>query len=76
MRLAHRQDTLTRLTVPTPKHDDDPSLTGVVFTLCGGAVAYQSKLQTTVVTSSTEAEFIAAVQAAKTAKYLATIRAV
>ena len=49
------------------------SVTGIVFCLTGGAVAYKSKLQATVATSSTEAEFIAAVHAAKLAKYLHTI---
>jgi hypothetical protein len=44
-----------------------------VFCLAGGAVAYKSKLQATVATSSTEAEFIAAVHAAKTAKYLRSV---
>jgi hypothetical protein len=46
------------------------SVTGFVFCLAGGAIAYKSKLQSTVSTSSTEAEFIAAVHSAKTAKYL------
>ena len=46
------------------------SVSGYVFTLAGGAVAFKSKLQPTVATSSTEAEFIAAVSAAKVAKYL------
>jgi hypothetical protein len=46
------------------------SITGLVFCLAGGAIAYKSKLQATVTTSSTEAEFIAAVHAAKLAKYL------
>lgn len=43
--------------------------------LCGGPIAsYKSKVQSTaVLTSSTEAEFIAAVQAAKIAKYLLSI---
>lgn len=45
------------------------SVTGTVFTLCGAAIAFRSKLQAIVATSSTEAEFIATVQAAKTAKY-------
>ena len=45
-------------------------VSGYVFTLAGGAVAFKSKLQPTVATSSTEAEFIAAVSAAKVAKYL------
>jgi hypothetical protein len=51
------------------------SVTGTVFTLCGGAIAYCFKQQPTVSTSSTEAEFIAAVAAAKTAKYLRTVLA-
>ena len=49
------------------------SVTGFVFCLAGGAIAYKSKLQATVSTSSTEAEFIAAVHAAKVAKYLRSI---
>jgi hypothetical protein len=36
----------------------------------GGTLAYKSKIQTTVSTSSTEAEFLAAAHAAKIAKYL------
>jgi hypothetical protein len=40
---------------------------------CGGAICYRSKLQPTVSTSSTEAEFIAAVTAAKAVKYLRSI---
>jgi hypothetical protein len=46
------------------------SVTGYVFMLAGGAVAYKTKLQSICATSSTEAEFLAAVHAAKTAKYL------
>ena len=49
------------------------SITGLVFMLCGGPIAYKSKVQSTVSTSSTEAEFIAAVQSAKIAKYLRSI---
>ena len=48
-------------------------VTGLVFCLAGGAIAYKSKLQATVATSSTEAEFIAAVHAAKLAKYLRAV---
>ena len=51
------------------------SITCLVFCLAGGAIAYKSKRQTTVATSSTEAEFIAAVHAAKTAKYLRSVLA-
>jgi hypothetical protein len=46
------------------------STTGYVFTLAGGAIAYCSKTQSITATNSTEAEFIAAVAAAKVAKYL------
>ena len=49
------------------------SVTGLVFTLAGGAIAYKSKLQATIATSSTEAELIAAVTAAKMAKYLRSV---
>ena len=41
-----------------------------VFTYSGGVVVYQSKTQSLAALSSTEAEFIAAVTAAKTAKYI------
>ena len=46
------------------------SITGLVFTYCGGAIAYRSKTQTVTATSSTEAELIAAYTAAKIARYL------
>ena len=46
------------------------STTGFVFTFAGGAVLYRSRTQSIVAASSTEAEFIAAVDAAKNAKYL------
>jgi hypothetical protein len=49
------------------------SVTGLSFCLAGGAIAFKSKLQPTVPTSSTESEFIAAVLAAKIAKYLPTL---
>ncbi len=39
-------------------------------------LAYKSKIQSTVSTSSTEAEFLAAVHAAKIAKYLRSILSV
>ena len=41
--------------------------------LAGGAIAYKSKLQTSVATSSTEAELYAAVTAAKMAMYLRSV---
>jgi hypothetical protein len=59
---AHATDLVTRR-----------SITGLVFTLAGGAVAFKSKVQPTVSTSSTEAELIAAVTAAKLAKYIRSI---
>ncbi len=49
------------------------SVTGYGITLAGGVIAFKSKLQATVSTSSTEAEFIAAVVAAKAVKYLRSI---
>ena len=59
---AHATDVSTR-----------KSVTGYIFMYAGGAVAYKSKLQATVATSSTEAEFIASVHTAKTAKYLQSV---
>ena len=49
------------------------SVTGPAFCYSGAAVAYKSKVQPTVATSSTEAEFIACVYAAKIAKYLRSV---
>ena len=49
------------------------SMTGYAFTMCGGAVSYCTKTQSITATSSTEAEFLAAVLAAKHAKYLHAI---
>ncbi len=46
------------------------SITGWAFCYAGAAIAYKSKLQTVIATSSTEVEFVAAVHAAKTARYL------
>jgi hypothetical protein len=58
-------------------HATDPrtmrSVTGFVFCIAGGAIAYKSKLQATVSTSSTEAEFVAAVHAAKITRYLRSV---
>jgi hypothetical protein len=58
-------------------HANDPrtrrSTTGIAFLLCGGAVAYRSKTQTVTATSSNEAELLAAITAAKTAKYLRAV---
>ena len=49
------------------------SVTGYGFCLAGGAVAFKSKLQPTIATSSTEAEFCAGVTGAKVAKYLRSV---
>jgi hypothetical protein len=49
------------------------SITGILFTLAGGAIAFKSKVQPTVSTSSTEAELIAAVTAPKLAKYFCSV---
>ena len=49
------------------------STTGYSFQLAGGCVSYRCKTQTVTATSSTEAEFYAAVSAAKQAKYLRAI---
>ena len=49
------------------------STTGYVFLYAGGAVLYRSKTQSLTATSSTEAEFIAAVTAAKQGRYLRAI---
>jgi hypothetical protein len=49
------------------------SITGYTLILNHGVVAYRSKPQTVTATSSTEAGFIAAVSAAKAAKYLRAI---
>jgi len=51
------------------------STTGYAFTYSGGAIVYRSKTQSLTALSSTEAEFIAAVTAAKTAKYIRSILA-
>ena len=47
--------------------------TGFIFPFAGGAILYCSKTQSICAISSTEAEFIAAVDAAKNAKYLRQI---
>ena len=49
------------------------STTGYAFLLNFGVISYRSKTQSTTATSSTEAEFIAAVTAAKHAKYLRAV---
>ena len=51
------------------------STTGYAFMLSGGVVSYRCKTQSITATSSTEAEFLAAVTAAKQARYLRAIMA-
>ena len=49
------------------------SITGFAFCMAGTAVAFKSKLQPTVSTSSTESKLIAAAHAAKVGRYLRSI---
>ena len=49
------------------------STAGFVFTYCGGAIVYRSKIQSITAISSTEVEFLAAVSCAKIALYLRSI---
>jgi hypothetical protein len=49
------------------------STTGFAFCLANAAVVYRYKTQSITSTSSTEAEFLAVVTAAKTARYLRSI---
>ena len=50
--------------------DQRRSTTGYVFTLCGGAVSWRSMLQPTIALSTTEAEYMAAVECAKEAIWM------
>ena len=58
-------------------HAADPktrrSITGFVVCLAGAAVAFKTKLQSIIATSSTEAELVAAVHCAKTVRYLRSV---
>jgi hypothetical protein len=49
------------------------SFTGICLHLAGGTIAYKTRLQPTVALSSTEAEFMAAVDCAKTTLYIQSI---
>ena len=51
-------------------HDSRKSTSSYIFTLAGGAVSWQSKLQKCVALSTTEAEYIAAVEAGKELMWL------
>ncbi|KAK2357253.1 secreted RxLR effector protein [Trifolium repens] len=50
--------------------DDSKSISGYVFTLNGGAISWKSSKQATVADSTTEAEYIAASEAAKEAVWM------
>ena len=52
---------------------DRKSVSGIIMHLAGGAIHYKTKYQEAVAHSSTEAEFVAACEAAKIALYLRSI---
>ena len=65
--------TNTRATVDSDYANDSThrkSVTGIAIKIAGGAVFYKTNFQSTVALSSTEAEFIAACEAAKVILYL------
>ena len=51
-------------------HDDNRSMSDYIFTLNGGAVSWKSSKQQIVADSTTEAEYIAASEAAKEAVWM------
>ena len=60
---------------PTPIYEDNKSAIDIVnaFTYSGGVIVYRSKAQSIVALSSTEAELIATVTAAKTDRFLRSV---
>jgi len=50
--------------------DDKRSTTGYVFSLAGGSICWRSMIQSTVTMSTTEVEYMAAIEAAKEALWL------
>lgn len=50
--------------------DKRPSTTGYVFTIAGGALSWRSMLETPVTFSTTEAEYMALIEAVKEAIWL------
>ena len=66
----------TRATVDSDYANDSThrkSVTGIAIKIAGGAIFYKTNFQSTVALSSTEAEFIAACEAAKVILYLRSI---
>ncbi|XP_070043796.1 secreted RxLR effector protein 161-like [Nicotiana tomentosiformis] len=57
-------------------NDDNKSISGYVFTLNGGAVSWKSSKQAAIADSVTEAEYIAASEAAKEAVWMKKIQKV
>ena len=57
----------------TPDIEQRKSITGYTFFLAQAAIYYKCELQTSVVTSATESEFVAAATSSKTALYLRSI---
>jgi hypothetical protein len=65
MPICHLLDAAYAVDIKTRK-----LVTGLSMNYAGGCIAYKLKMHATVATSSTEAEFIAAISAAKIIKYL------
>ncbi|KAH9697414.1 hypothetical protein KPL71_023600 [Citrus sinensis] len=67
--LAHGVGVINRF-MGNPDKDKRRSITGFVFTMCGGAISWKSSLQSVVALSTTEAEYIALTEAVKEAIWL------